>query len=48
MIFEPNAIWELADGLKVDNLTMYLKLDIDKTTDVAVALISMHGTKYVG
>lgn len=41
IIFEPQNI-KLADGRILDNLVIYIKIDLDKTTDDTIALVSMH------
>lgn len=46
MIFEPDADWELSDGVVLSDLTIYVKLDVDETTHDAIALVSMHGLEY--
>lgn len=45
-IFEPDADWELNDGTILENLKIYVKLDIDETTQTAVALVSMHEVEH--
>ena len=47
IIFEPDCRWEFDDGTIVEDLTIYVKLDIDETTKFAVALISMHEAGYL-
>lgn len=42
IIFEPDADWELSNGIILHNLTVYVKLDVDETTGQCVALVSMH------
>ena len=41
IIFAPEVV-ELSDGRKFDNLVIYLKIDLDDTTDEAIALVSLH------
>ena len=41
IIFAPEVV-ELSDGRKFDNLIIYLKIDLDDTTDEAIALVSLH------
>lgn len=47
IVFEPNADWELSNGLIVEGLTIYVKLDVDETTGHTVALVSMHAANEV-
>ena len=42
IVFEPDADWELSNGMVLHNLTVYVKLDVDETTGQCVALVSMH------
>ena len=46
IVFEPVADWVADDGTTFHDLTIYLKLDVDLTTHDAIALVSMHETKY--
>lgn len=41
IIFAPEVV-QLSDGRKFDNLIIYLKIDLDETTQEAVALVSLH------
>jgi len=41
IIFEPELI-KLKDGRTFSNLIIYLKIDLDETTEDAVALVSIH------
>lgn len=43
IIFEPKDV-ELKDGRHLSNIVIYVKLDIDKTTNDTIAMISMHDT----
>lgn len=45
-IFEPNATWETDDGTVLENIVIYIKLDIDESTKTSVALVSMHEAEY--
>ena len=44
VIFEPRVTWRASNGAVFRNLLVYVKLDIDLTNNVAVALISLHDT----
>lgn len=45
IIFEPEVV-SLSDGRKFENLIIYLKIDLDETTNEAIALVSIHnGTR---
>lgn len=46
IIFEPQADWTTNEGTVISDLKVYIKLDLDKTTKTAVALISFHGAEY--
>lgn len=46
IVFEPVADWVADDGTTFHDLVIYVKLDVDLTTKDAVALVSMHETKY--
>ena len=41
IIFAPQVV-TLSDGRTFDNLIIYLKIDLDETTDEAIALVSLH------
>lgn len=45
-IFEPDCSWQTEDGTILEDITLYIKLDIDETTHNAVALVSMHVADY--
>lgn len=45
-IFETESDWEIADGVVLEDLSIYIKLDIDETTKDAVALVSFHAAEY--
>lgn len=47
IIFQPEADWETSEGEIIEDLVIYIKLDIDETTKHAVALISFHPADYV-
>lgn len=44
IIFEPTVDWKTNTGIMFHDLIVYVKLDIDQTNDVTVALISFHQT----
>ena len=45
VVLQPNVTWRANNGMVFHNLTLYIKLDIDLTDDVTVALISFHDAK---
>lgn len=44
IIFEPRVNWKANNGMIFKNLLLYVKLDMDLTNNVVVALISLHDT----
>ena len=46
IIFEPDDNWETSDGTLLQDIKIYVKLDIDESDSSAVALVSMHLAKY--
>ena len=46
VIFEPEVEWETVDGTIIEDLKIYVKLDIDETDGHAVALVSMHQAEH--
>lgn len=47
IVFEPDDDWETNDGKVLQNLKIYVKLDIDESDQSAVALVSMHIAEHV-
>lgn len=44
IIFEPTEDWKTNTGIVFHDLIIYVKLDIDQTDDITVAIISIHQT----
>lgn len=45
IIFEPSNV-KLENGRELGDITLYIKLDIDETTNNAIAMISFHGAEF--
>lgn len=41
-IFTPHVDWTTSDGKYLNNVEIYIKLDVDKTSGKTIALVSMH------
>ena len=46
IIFQPDADWETDDGIVIEDLTIYIKIDVDESTQTAVALVSFHAAEF--
>lgn len=46
MIFQPSVDWTMKDGSVVNKLCLYVKLDINRTTNTSCVIISFHRAEH--
>ncbi len=47
MVFQPHTVWKDINGQVFENLCVYIKLDIDRTSNTTCAIISFHKAEHM-